>query len=286
MIVSILQSEVSDDRKQNEKEILRRLDQAAAQGADLVLLPELWNTPFINSVILEHSQEWAFWMTLLCQQARKLKLWIVAGTLPCQEENRLYNRCALISDHGELIACTDKTHLLEVHSARHDYYEADVFTPGNRLCKADTPWGRIAVLICYDNRFPEAARSLCQDCFALFAPCGFNEAVGRKHWKPLFQTRAMENEVFVFAANPARKEYGSYTSYGHSMAVSPDGLLLGELGDEPGVLSVEINPEEVSAVRFRSPFWALRRTDLYSPGQNAAQKADDEKDHPGKAPAA
>lgn len=263
MLVSILQSEVFHERADNEKEILSLLDQAGAIGADLVLLPELWNTPFINDEILEHDSEWEAWISLLSRKAAELSVWIVGGTLPRKTKDGLYNSCVILDDHGQTAAIADKTHLLEVHTSKHIYREADVFRPGDHLCRVQTPWGKIAVLICFDNRFPEAARSLCEDCFALFAPCGFNEKVGAKHWQPLFQTRAMENEVFVFAANPAARKYKTYSSYGHSLAVSPDGVILGKLGSEPGLLNIEISPDEVEQIRRRSPFWRLRRTDLY-----------------------
>ncbi|MBF0580348.1 carbon-nitrogen hydrolase family protein [Erysipelotrichaceae bacterium RD49] len=263
MIIGLIQPLVGDKKEENLQQVLIQLESAATEGnADLLILPELWNTPFINRKILEHQDEWDFMLEALQKEAKRLNIWIVAGSLPYQNEGKLYNACAIINSNGEVAAITAKTHLLEVHTAKHSYYEKDVFTSGNSLCKVATPWGNLGVLICYDNRFCETYRLIAQDCFLIAAVCGFNEQVGQKHWKPLFQTRAMENQVFIAAVNPAKADYGSYTSYGHSMIVSPDGQVLAQLGSEPGNLIYEIDPEEVARIRKRSPFWKIRRTDL------------------------
>ncbi len=263
MIVSLVQPEVSDDLRQNLEQISSMITQAAKEGAQLVVLPELWNTPFINAKILEHADDFPIIIDALKQLSARLHLWIIAGTIPLKREGHLYNACLVFNDKGELEARADKLHLLEVHTSKNDYYEADVFTPGNRLVKVDTPWGAIGLVICFDMRFCEIPRLLSKDCFCLAAVCGFNENAGRKHWQPLMQTRAMENEVFVLALNPACADYGSYRSYGHSMAVSPDGQVLASLDSKVGILTLEINPDDVARIRKRSPFWNVRRTDLF-----------------------
>ncbi|WP_323090350.1 nitrilase-related carbon-nitrogen hydrolase [Allobaculum sp. JKK-2023] len=263
MIVGLIQPLVGEQKEENLNQILVQIESAVVEGqANLVILPELWNTPFINEKILEHQDEWSFMMDALCQRAKELGVWIVAGSLPCKKNGHLYNACAIIDANGKIAATPSKTHLLEVHTSKHTYRERDVFTPGDSLCKIKTPWGYLGVLICYDNRFCENYRLIAKDCFLIAAVCGFNEQVGKKHWKPLFQTRAMENQVFICAVNPAQADYGSYTSYGHSMVVSPDGQVMAELGSEPGNLIVNIDPQQVEKIRFRSPLWKIRRLDL------------------------
>lgn len=263
MRIALIQPEVSNDFQTNLNHIRSLLNTASDSHPDLVLLCELFNTPFINANIPEHSGEWDAWMNLFSSFCKEHGIWMIAGSLPRKEGDALYNSCAILNDQGEIVSIADKSHLLEVHTSRHTYRESDVFEPGDHFCKVHSPWGNIGVLICFDMRFPEAARSLCSDCFLLAAPCGFNAAVGAKHWQPLMQTRAMENEVFVCAVNPAGKDYGSYSSYGHSLCVSPDGVVMAEMGSEPGVLVVEIDEKQVEQIRTRSPFWKLRRTDLY-----------------------
>lgn len=264
MIVSLLQPLVLDSKQKILEQVLSLIELAALRDhTDLVVLPELWNTPFINAEILKHQDEWDDYIHPLQQIAKSFSIWIVAGTLPRQEEGKLYNSCATINSDGEIVSIADKTHLLEVHTSKHTYYEKDVFTPGNQLKTFLTPWGRIGILICMDNRFPEAARTIAKDCFMIVAPCGFNDKVGPIHWNPLFQARAMENQVFYLATNPAKKSYATYTSYGHSLVVGPDGKILDQLDEKPGLLTIEIDPKQVDQIRKRTPYWDLRRTDLY-----------------------
>lgn len=273
MIASLIQCLVTDDKNQNLENVLIQIESAVAESqAGLVILPELWNSPFINERIKAHIEEWNILIPALCAKAKELGIWIIAGTIPRSENGRTWNSCAVIDNNGKIIAIADKSHLLEVHTAKHSYYESEVFTPGNSLCKVDTPWGKIGILICFDNRFPEAARLLAKDCVLLVCPCGFNEHVGKKHWHPLFQTRAMENEIFVAAVNPAAHDYGTYRSYGHSMIVDPDGQIAAELGPEPGNLAYEFDFSQVDQIRKRSPFWKIRRTDLYSLKETSAKE--------------
>ncbi|MGM9961368.1 MAG: nitrilase-related carbon-nitrogen hydrolase [Allobaculum sp.] len=264
MIVSLLQPVVSDTPSENLKQVCDMICHTAnLDHTDLVILPELWNTPFINEDILKHQDEWEYYIPALRILARFFSIWIIAGTLPRKDEEQLYNSCAIINDQGEIVETADKTHLLEVHTRKNTYRESDVFTPGDVLKTIQTPWGRIGILICFDNRFPETARAIAHDCFMIAAPCGFNDKVGPLHWDALFKTRSMENEVFYCAVNPARAEYSTYSSYGHSLITGPDGRILKQLDDKPGILTLEIDPDQVEKIRTRSPFWNLRRPELY-----------------------
>lgn len=264
MIVSLIQPIVSAMPAENLEQVCSLIRGAAnVDHADMVVLPELWNTPFINADILKHQDEWPYYIPPLQVLARSLSIWIIAGTLPRKDGENLYNSCAIINDQGEIVEIADKTHLLQVRTKKNAYRESAVFTPGDQLKTIHTPWGKIGVLICFDNRFPETARSIAQDCFMIVAPCGFNDKVGPLHWDALFKTRSMENEVFYCAVNPARAEYSTYSSYGHSLITGPDGRILKQLDDKPGILTLEIDPDQVEKIRTRSPFWNLRRPELY-----------------------
>lgn len=264
MIVSLLQPIVFHSKQKNLEQVLSLIELAAKRDhADLVVLPELWNTPFINEEILKHQNEWNDLIPPLQHIAKSLGIWIVSGTLPRQEEGKLFNSCAVINADGDIVEIADKTHLLEVHTSKNTYDESDVFSPGNQFKTFLTPWGKIGILICMDNRFPEAARMIAKDCFMIVAPCGFNDKVGPIHWNALFQTRAMENQVFYLATNPAKESYATYTSYGHSLAVEPNGKILDQLDENFGLLTIEIDPKQVDTIRKRTPYWDLRRTDLY-----------------------
>jgi predicted amidohydrolase len=264
MKAAMIQNLVTDDLQQNLAQTLDLLGQAAKAGADIAVLCELWNTPFINSTILKHAGDYQTIVPALQRAAKEHGMWIFAGTIPVEEEGNLYNRCLVFNDKGEIAAYADKLHLLEVHTAKSDYKEADVFTPGKKITSFDTPWGKAGILICYDTRFCEAARLLGQEVSFLIAPCGFNARTGEKHFRPLMQTRAMENEIFVIAVNPQKADYKTYSSWAHSVAVSPDGVILHEMAENEPLALVDIDTAEIEKVRARAPFWKLRRTDLYT----------------------
>lgn len=264
MKISLLQLLIEENSNLNLKHVLQGLEKAYVDQADLVVLPELWNVPFVLDQIKAHQEEWAPFVSALQKAAKQYGFWIVGGTLPRQENGKLFNSCPVINDQGQLVAIVDKCHLLEVHTPHHDFYECEVFSPGQALTQVVTPWGTMGILICYDNRFPEAARLVCQEAKFLIAPANFNGAISPVQWKPLFQTRAMENEVFVVAMNPAKAQYGSFQSYGHSLLIHPQGKILKELEEKAEVVTVEIDVEEVNLIRKRAPFWTLRRHDLYS----------------------
>ncbi len=264
MIAAIAQSQVDDDLSVNLERSLNSIRDAAKACADLIVFPELWNSPFINRKILEHQSDSDSILDAFSHAAKAEKIWIVAGTIPFRrKDGHLYNTCFVFDDQGKIVTSADKLHLLEVHTSKNDYREVDVFTPGSRIVSFDSPWGRIGIVICMDTRFCEISRLLSQDCFLLCACCAFNSQAGRKHWMPLMQARAIENEVFVLAANPAEADYGNYSGYGHSMAVDPDGQIVAALDGKPGLLLVDIDPNAVKRIRQRSPYWQLRRTDLY-----------------------
>ena len=228
-----------------------------------IVLPELWICPYDNDKIQEAKKYQHVAKNMLKQCALENHVWIVGGTIPYDNQNL----CFIFDDHGNKIAQYAKAHLLEVH-ARHTYTERDVFDAGNALCSFNTPWGKFGVLICYDIRFPEMARLLAQSGVQLlFVPAAFNTQVGKLHWKPLLQTRAMENEIFIVGVNPDYT-YKNYQAYGHSIVVHPFGNIQFELeNQEIGIHEIDLN--EVIQIRKRMPLWKLRRTDLYEIKENS-----------------
>ena len=264
MKIALIQPLVSSDLAESISSVLNGLKEAIRHQADLAVLPELWNTPFINREILRHSDDGQPLLALLKKFCADHQIWLVSGTFDWKEQDHLYNRCFVISDTGKVVSHADKLHLLEVHTQKHTYRESEVFDAGDTLCTFDSPWGKAGVCICFDIRFPEVARLLCQQAKFLFVPAGFNEKAGRKHWEHLICARAIENEVFVIGVNPQAADYGAYRSYGHSLLVSPDGEILCEMDGNELCRVVEIDPKKADRIRERSPFWKLRRTDLYA----------------------
>lgn len=224
--------------------------------ADCIVLPELWLCPYDNEQIQNAKSYAKQAREMLSHCAKMTHCWIIGGTLPYDD----YNMCFIFNRDGEEVCHYAKSHLLEVH-ANHTYYEADVFKPGNSFCTFETEFGKMGILVCYDIRFPEMARILAQSGIqVLFLPAAFNEQVGTCHWKPLLQTRAMENEIFLVGVNP-EYTYKKYQAYGHSIIVDPFGTIVHESVNE--VEMADIDLDQIKKIRQRMPFWSIRRTDLY-----------------------
>lgn len=266
MKLGLIQIRVAEKLGDNLMQLEEGLKGCVEEHVDLVILPELWNTPFRNACIQEHYTDFQVLIPSLKLLAKRCHVWLVAGTLPVPDKasDQYTNCCLIINSEGEVVKAAAKLHLLEVNNSRHSYKESEVFHAGDEPCLVKTPWGVMGVEICFDLRFPELSRILSQSSFLLAVPAGFNAAVGQKHWKPLIQSRAIENEIFVAGVNPQAADYGTYSSYGHSMVCSPDGEILLEMKPDQLYATVEIDTHEVERIRKRSPFWKLRRTDLYS----------------------
>ncbi len=104
---------------------------------------------------------------------------------------------------------------------------------GNKFEIVETDIGKIGILICYDIRFPETARKLMlKGADLILVPAAFNHISGPAHWHPLFRARAIENQVYMIAASPARDNTAQYLAYGHSLCVDPWGKITNEAGED------------------------------------------------------
>lgn len=231
--------------------------------ADLLLFPELWNAPYENKAILDSEQYFEASVQFLSELSKEYHCIVVAGSMAERQGKALYNTC-FIFENGKQVGAYRKMHLMEFHG-RNTYTEKEIFTPGNQLFMLPTALGTLGVVICYDLRFPELPRLLAQSGIdILLVPAAFNQQVGKEHWQALVKTRAMENQIFVAAANPAQYTYQTYTAYGHSMIVDPFGHIIEKAGNRPAVIQAEIDLSQIKKIRHRMPFWDIRRTDVYS----------------------
>lgn len=264
MKVQLVQLPVTPDIEENIRLMTESLDPAC----DLAVLPELWNCPYDNDRIRDAARWDECCLQAMSQAAREKGLWLT-GSLPVRQKDRLYNMAVVFDDRGQEVCRYAKTHLMEVHTASGGYSEKEVFAPGEGFTTFETPWGRMGLLICYDIRFPEPARLLADaGARVLLVPAAFNEAVGRKHWEPLLRARALENQVFVVGVNPDYT-WKRYRAWGHSLAVSPDGIILQE-----GAGIVDLDLAEIDRIRERMPYSRIRRRDLYRIESGALLPAD------------
>lgn len=133
------------------------------------------------------------------------------------------------------------------------------------------PYGKVAVAICYDIRFPElAAVAARKGCFLLLYPGAFNLTTGALHWSLQARARAMDNQVYVGLCSPARDMEASYHAWGHSMVVDPNAEVMVEAGEREEIVYAELRGERIEEVRKGIPLDGQRRFDVY-PDVSAGQ---------------
>jgi predicted amidohydrolase len=145
------------------------------------------------------------------------------------------------------------------------FKESDVLSPGNKITLIDLPeYGKIAVAICYDIRFPELATIAARKgAFLLLYPGAFNLTTGALHWELQARARAMDNQVYVGLCSPARDMEAEYHAWGHSMVVDPNAEVMGQLDDKEGIIVKELVAGRIEEVRKGIPLYQQRRFDVY-----------------------
>jgi predicted amidohydrolase len=237
----------------------RLIRQAAAQGADYVLTPEVSNMMQLNrKALFEHLAGEDDDVSLRAYRAlaAELNIHLHIGSLALRASSeRAVNRSFLIGPDGRVIASYDKIHMFDIDlPGGESYRESANYQPGETAVLADLPWGRIGLTICYDVRFPALYRALAEGGASfLTVPSAFTRKTGEAHWHTLLRARAIENGCFVFAAAQAGMHENKRETFGHSLIIAPWGEILAEGGVEPGVFTARIDPSRVETARKAVP---------------------------------
>lgn len=243
------------------------LEQAAAQGARLAVLPE--NFAFLGAdtrdvLPFREAEGDGPLQHFLSQAAKRLGLWLVGGTIPLETVDATKCRAAslLFDSEGREVARYDKQHLFDVTvpDSGEQYNESDTIEPGDKVTVVDTPLGRLGMAVCYDLRFPELFRSMLDEGAELFAlPAAFTAATGRAHWEVLVRARAIENLAYLLASAQGGFHVGGRETWGHSMIVDPWGSVVAEQERGNGVVVAEIDREFLTSTRRNFPTLDHRR---------------------------
>ncbi|MGC5702422.1 carbon-nitrogen hydrolase family protein [Pseudomonas sp. NFXW11] len=274
MSLAVIQMVSQSDIPANLAQARRLLEQAAAGGARLAVLPENFAAMGRRDMAAigraEALGEGPI-LPWLKQTARDLRLWIVAGTLPLPPEDQpeaKSNACSLlVDDQGQCVARYDKLHLFDVDVAdnRGRYRESDDYAHGNRVVVADTPVGRLGLTVCYDLRFPELYSELrAAGAELITAPSAFTAVTGAAHWEVLIRARAIETQCYLLAAAQGGVHPGPRETFGHAAIVDPWGRVLAEQDQGEGVLLAERDSSEQASIRARMPVVSHRR--IFSQG--------------------
>jgi predicted amidohydrolase len=234
--------------------------EAAAQGADYVLTPEVSNMIQANrQAMFENlaAEEDDLSLKAYRALAAELKIHLHIGSLALRvSPERAVNRSFLIAPDGTVLASYDKIHMFDIDlPGGESYRESANYQPGETAVIADLPWGRIGLTICYDVRFPALYRALAESGASfLTVPSAFTVRTGEAHWHTLLRARAIENGCFVFAAAQAGTHESKRQSYGHSLIIDPWGTILVEgSATETGVFLARIDPAKVETARKTVP---------------------------------
>jgi len=242
-------------------EVGRQINSAKQAGAELIVLPENFAIMAMNDadqVTVAEVQGSGPMQNFLADQARKHKVWLVAGTIPIKSkiENKVLAACLVYNDEGELIARYDKIHLFDVHLSvsNETYCESETIEAGNDVVVVDTPFGKIGLAICYDLRFPELFRELVlKGAEIIVVPSAFTAVTGSAHWEPLLRARAIENLSYVVASAQGGYHVSGRETHGDSMLIDPWGVILDRLPGGSGYVMADINIENVKNVRRNFP---------------------------------
>ena len=265
--IALCQMNVVDDKKANLKKAGSLIADSADRNADFIVLPEMFNCPYSNDKFVEYGENEHDSCTLntISQLAESYNVYILAGSIPEREGDKLYNTSYLFDKTGSIIAKHRKMHLFDIDvKDKITFKESDVLTAGNDFTIAQTDFGRIGIGICYDVRFVELARIMAEKgAEILFYPGAFNQTTGPAHWELLFRSRALDNQVFCIGVAPALNIDASYHSYGHSIAVNPWGEVIAQAGEKEELVICEIDLSEIKKVREELPVLKNKRKDLY-----------------------
>ena len=248
------------------------LREAKDSGAEIACLPE--NFSFIglhdaDKVQVAEADGDGPVQSFLSETARKLKMWILGGTIVIRGDGavRVANASLLIDAAGKRVARYDKIHLFDVTIPGRDeqYRESTHVAAGRELVIADTPVGRLGLSVCYDMRFPELYRELvAQGAEWLAMPAAFTVPTGRAHWETLLRARAIENLCYVVAPAQSGTHSSGRETYGDSLIVDYWGQVLSRLAKGTGVITADIDLAKEAETRARFPALTNRQLGLPS----------------------
>lgn len=266
MKLAVAQLHISSKKEQNLQKILAFIAKAAAQGADMILFPEMaqgvsTRADKIQPAALAEPLDGAF-IRALQQAARQRGLYVACGVYEQnpQDLSRPFNTLIVLDDMGRLLYSYRKTHLYDI--AR--YKESDFICPGESAPQiVTTKFGKFGFFTCYELRFPEIARSLVlQGAEVLFIPTAWMKGSKKiEQLHILARARAVENGVFTVIADQCGNAY-----CGGSGIYAPSGIILDEAAiyTEEALLFAELDFEKGRKFRQSVPSLEHRRREIYN----------------------
>ena len=261
----------SENKEININKAKEGIEQVVKKGAEIVILPEIFNAPYDTKKFREYSEEkngrtWTFLSTI----AKTNTIYLIGGSIPEKENDKIYNTSFIFDSEGNQIASYRKMHLFDIDiKGGQSFKESESLTPGNSICVFNTPFCKIGLCICFDMRFPELSRLMTlKGAQIIIVPAAFNMTTGPPHWESMFKQRAIDNQCFTIGVAPARDEKASYISYANSIIVNPWGKIIYRANEKESFDVIDIDLSEINSIRQQLPLLSARRTDIYTIKEN------------------
>ena len=257
-LAAAVQMLATSDKEANLREAEGWIRRAHAEGAQLVVLPEVFNWRGRGADTAANAEPVPGPSTeRMSALAAELGLYLLAGSVleAADRDGRAYNTSVLIGPGTGIVAKYRKIHLFDVDiEGEAPIRESEFRRPGDAVVVADTPLCPMGLSVCYDLRFPELYRRLgAAGARVIFVPSVFTVPTGRAHWETLLRARAIENQVYIIAPDQTGRHPASMDAYGHSMIVDPWGKVIAQAGTEPGLVLASIDLAYLEDVRRRLP---------------------------------
>jgi len=266
--VACVQMTSRADKAANLETAERLVAQAAATGADIVVLPEKWNA--IGDAAVYHATaeplDGGESVAAMSGWARTHGITLVGGSIAERRDGRekLSNTSIVFDSDGEIVATYRKIHLFDVEVGGVVYRESEAEEPGGEAVVAEAEDWKLGLSVCYDVRFPELYRILAlEGAHIVTVPAHFTTPTGKDHWQVLLRARAIENQLYVVAAAQVGETLPGKPAYGRSLIVDPWGLVLAQAPDEQTVISAELDRDHLEEIRAKLPSLANRQANAY-----------------------
>jgi deaminated glutathione amidase len=265
--VAAVQMNSQDDLAQNLDRVAARVREAAAAGAQLIVLPE--NFAFFGpdagraDLAEELDRPAGPIASRLAHLAREHRAFVIGGGMPERSSDpaRPFNTCAVFGPGGELVATYRKVHLFDVEIADGaSYAESSSTMGGERPMVVVTGSLRVGLSVCYDVRFPELYRRLSDAGADMFVvPAAFTMMTGKDHWHVLLRARAIEGQAYVVAAAQWGAHPRGKRTYGKSCVIDPWGDVIAQASEGEGIVVAPVDRARLASVRRSLPALAHRR---------------------------
>lgn len=265
--LAVIQIRTETDRAATMAKAERMIAEAAENGADIAVLPEMWNCPYSKKYFHAFADdENGVSVAEMSRWAKENGIILVGGSVPERAGDKLYNTCFVFDEHGRQIARHRKVHLFDVDiEGGIRFKESNSFAAGEDITVFDTRFGKMGVIICFDIRFPELSRAAAsRGAEIIFCPAQFNMTTGPRHWELSVRARAMDNQLYFVGASAARYAGFDYECWGHSTVADPFGMVAASCDETEQILYCNADLNQIDSVRKQLPTFLHLREDVYN----------------------